>query len=87
MKSPVRFMARGLAEGGDDEKGTFVIASEAKQSSAARAEGLDCFVARAPRNDGAIPHDEGGEPDGNGGGGTRRRGSRHAPAFRPAIIQ
>src|SRR5882672_8839529 len=29
-----------------------VIASEAKQSRAAHAEGLDCFVASAPRNDG-----------------------------------
>jgi hypothetical protein len=31
-----------------------VIASEAKQSRAAHAEGLDCFVASAPRNDGSF---------------------------------
>jgi hypothetical protein len=49
-------MARGLAEGDDDEKGTFVIASQrvgakrrpmtgsAKQSRITKR-GLDCFVA------------------------------------------
>ena len=31
----------------------FVIASEAKQSIPPRKERMDCFVASAPRNDGA----------------------------------
>ena len=38
----------------------FVIASEAKQSKFLRGDSLDCFVARAPRNDGgeSVPYDD-----------------------------
>ena len=58
---------------------------------------VDCFVASAPLrkrfafvadNDGGGLHGVGGEWDGSGGGiGSGRRGSRQAPALRPAIIQ
>jgi len=68
---------------------TPVIGSASEAIHAYRL-GLDCFVAYTPRSDGGRVHDNGGEDerDGNGGGDViRRRGSRQAPALRPAIIQ
>jgi len=66
---------------------TPVIAS-ASEAIQGRMERMDCFVACAPRNDGGGNHHCGGDCDGNGGGvGNARRGSRQAPALRPAIIQ
>jgi hypothetical protein len=66
---------------------TPVIAS-ASEAIHSPKERMDCFVACAPRNDGEGNHCGGGECDGSGGGvGSGRRGSRQAPALRPAIIQ
>jgi hypothetical protein len=65
-----------------------VIASEAKQSRRLPRKQSGSLRRFAPRNDETY---KGGsrycEGIGGGGGGHRRRGSRQAPALRPAIIQ
>src|SRR5579872_5008419 len=45
------FGGQGWGSGRRQLPSVTVIASEAKQSMAPREEGLDCFVASAPRND------------------------------------
>src|SRR5260370_33852798 len=96
MKSPVRFMARGLAEAVGDENPRHCeptgranarpMTGSAKQSILHLGDRMDCFVAYAPRNDGrALHHACSGDCDGSGGldglGGSSR-----GPACRPPTV-
>jgi hypothetical protein len=96
MKSPVRFMARGLAEEVGDENPRHCeptgranarpMTGSAKQSMDAGSVWIASLLTLLA-NDGEPDHD-GGECDGSGGGcRSGRGGSRQAPALRPAIIQ
>src|SRR3981081_3687929 len=53
MKSPVRFMARGLAEEVGDENPRHCGADDRIREAIQKRGGLDCFVACAPRSDGS----------------------------------
>ena len=89
-------MARGLAEATGDEKADPVIPGRLEEpnpeswDSPVRNCAPEVWSFGPSRNDDRGSHSGGGggECDGSGGGGVSgRRGSRQAPALRPAIIQ
>ncbi len=92
MKSPVRFMARGLAEAAGDENPVIPGAMRTHRAMMCNCivSGMSSgrFADPCPDDGDAVTRGGDGDCDGNGGGDViGRGGSRQAPALRPAIIQ